>query len=463
VTGASNASTEPDSRLGAPPKYDLQRMLDGLTDAAVVVDGSLRPIAWNRAYVEMTGLRPRRFLRTVETNEVRCRDFVELSVCDDNCLVKRTFASGRPVRMDELSARSVRVQERASNVFIVSTIPLEGDDGQLVAAVEIYRDVTAENRIQTRYKALLEKERSRAETLEEQVKARTADLEQSVQELKRTRDQLIQSEKMSSLGRLVAGLAHELNNPINYIQGNASFLDEYVTAYKKVIDALEASSLGDEDRRRVAATKKEADIEFVDEDIGKVIEAISAGSTRAAGIIQDLRKFIHGGYTAINDEVRLMDCVSGTVNLVKHEVRDRIAIELQGEEDVPVVRGNQGQLNQVFMNLLVNAVEAIDDRGAIDVVVAPAAGGAVVEVRDDGPGISAEHMDRVFEPFFTTKPVGKGTGLGLSISYSIVEAHRGTLSVAGRPEGGTVFRLWLPAHATEDVGASSETGDQAEG
>jgi PAS domain-containing protein len=152
-------------------------MLDGLTDAAVVVDGSLRPIAWNRAYVEMTGLRPRRFLRTVETNEVRCRDFVELSVCDDNCLVKRTFASGRPVRMDELSARSVRVQERASNVFIVSTIPLEGDDGAVVAAVEIYRDVTAENRIQTRYKALLEKERSRAETLEEQVKARTADLE----------------------------------------------------------------------------------------------------------------------------------------------------------------------------------------------------------------------------------------------------------------------------------------------
>jgi signal transduction histidine kinase len=347
--------------------------------------------------------------------------------------------------MDELPARSVQVNSQYDSTFIVSTIPLRDHEGRPIAGIEIYRDVTAEGRIQDRYKALLQRERERAETLEEQVRARTADLQQSLEELERTRDQLVQSEKMSSLGRLVAGLAHELNNPVNFIYGNATFLKSYVNAYRRVLTSYAQSKLSEGDASRVQEARQEEDLDFIDRDIDKVLDAIVNGAERASGIIQDLRKFIRGESAAFNDLVDVGRAVEGTVNLAQPEFRERVSIQFTCDEGDHSVRGNEGKLNQVIMNLVMNAVQAIEGAGEIDITVQSTNDGVAVAVADTGPGIKASDLPHIFEPFFTTKPVGKGTGLGLSISYSIVEAHGGTLSAENRDGGGAVFRLWLPS------------------
>ncbi len=345
--------------------------------------------------------------------------------------------------MDEIVGRSAAVADGGESTFIVSASAVPDGCGGVLAVLESYRDVTAEARIQARYKTLLDNERRRAETLEDQVRARTADLERSLDELRATRAALIQSEKLSSLGQLIAGIAHEINNPINFIYGNIEFLRDYVERFIMLIRAYESATLSGADGSRIAALRSEIEFDFIVGDVIALLKSVRIGADRAAGIIRDLRSFVRGGPEEKNP-IDLRRCVEQTLALLTHETKDRIVVRLEGPDDLSPVMGKEGEINQVLMNLLVNAVQATPGKGTVTVRFREQDHGVAVDVADTGVGISEENLLKVFDPFFTTKPVGQGTGLGLSLSHSIVSGHGGKLTVRSRPGEGATFTLWLP-------------------
>jgi two-component system sensor histidine kinase HupT/HoxJ len=264
--------------------------------------------------------------------------------------------------------------------------------------------------------------------------------------LKRTQQQLLHSEKMASLGQLVAGVAHELNNPISFVLGNVHALRKYCDRLQTYMAALHAH----EPEPVLQALRKKLRIEHLLDDLPSLIEGTLEGAQRTADIVHGLKRF-----SAMDSEERV------PVNLV--EVIERAIHWVQKGRPTPVdvrwqagapctVMGSAGQLQQVMMNLLQNAFDAVGGSGVVSpcvwVSLACDADAVRVSVRDNGPGIPPEHLLRIFDPFFTTKPVGKGTGLGLSISYGIVEQHGGRLGARNAEAGGAEFILELPQAKT---------------
>lgn len=298
--------------------------------------------------------------------------------------------------------------------------------------------------------------------LERRVSERTQALEAALQELQQAQIQLVQTEKMSSLGRLVAGVAHEINNPMNFIGGNLVHAEGYVQSLLKATELLRAHH-PDLDPEILDALE-DLDLEFVIEDCPKMLQSMKVGVDRIQGIVQSLRTFARTDHS----ELKAMDVHEGIDNslmILRNRMKghsDRLEIEVVKRYDLTVpVECYCGHLNQVFMNLLANAVDALDERDAqrslADMKQAPSRieitttllddCKAVIIFHDNGPGIPESVRDHIFEPFFTTKPSGKGTGLGLSISYQIiVEQHGGQLICRSSRETGTEFRIELPLH-----------------
>jgi signal transduction histidine kinase len=245
-----------------------------------------------------------------------------------------------------------------------------------------------------------------------------ARVEERTRELRETQAQLVQSEKMRSLGQLVAGVAHELNNPIGFVHANLQLLEEYVERLMRTD--------GDPTRRRRTR-----------DAIEKLLVRSQEGAGRVKQIVQDLRTFSRTDQAEL-EQVSLNEAILRTLALMEPRTRNKIQVEKDLGE-LPEVRCYAGQLGQVFMNLLMNACDALDGKGKIVVRTRPDPGGVVLEFSDDGPGMGPEVRSRIFEPFFTTKPVGKGTGLGLSISHGIVERHGGTMTVDSAPGRGAHF------------------------
>jgi signal transduction histidine kinase len=258
-----------------------------------------------------------------------------------------------------------------------------------------------------------------------------ARVDQRGRELRETQQQLMQAEKMNSLGQLVAGVAHELNNPIGFVHANIQLIDENV---KKI--------------SRPGATPEE--IARAREALTKLVARSREGTERVKQIVQDLRSFSRMDQAELQ-EVDLHEELDRTIDLMQPRCKDCIAIERDYGE-LPRVRCYPGQLNQVFLNLLMNACDAMDSAGHIRVVTRTIADGVRIEVQDDGSGIPEEVRSRIFDPFFTTKPVGKGTGLGLSLSHGIVERHGGRMTVESESGQGTTFRVELPLDAADAGG-----------
>ncbi len=266
-------------------------------------------------------------------------------------------------------------------------------------------------------------------------------LRQAHEDLKRTQQQLLQAQKMASLGRLVAGVAHELNNPISFVLGNVHALGRYAQRLARYLEAVHRRA-GEEE---LQALRAELRIDRIIQDLVPLIEGTVEGAERTRDIVDGLKRF-----SALDrEEARRFD-VAATVERAVHWVGKAKLGTFRVELDVPsglVAEGSPGQIQQVVMNLVQNAYDATQGRPVPRLWVrGRAEGGAVVvELRDSGPGISPEHLPQIFDPFFTTKPVGKGTGLGLAISYGIVERHGGELTASNHPDGGAVFTLRLPA------------------
>jgi two-component system, NtrC family, sensor kinase len=267
-----------------------------------------------------------------------------------------------------------------------------------------------------------------------------------IQKLEDTHSQLVQSEKMASLGQLAAGLAHEINSPVGFVNSNLNTLRGYVTDLLKIIDGYEAeeAGLGEEARRRIAALREQVELALLREDALAVVEESQEGLRRVRGIIRDLMDFSHVS-DAQWQQADLHKGLDSTLNIASNEVK-YVADVIKEYGELPEVECLPSQLNQVFLNMLINAAQAIrGKRGTITVRTGRVGGDHVfVEIADNGEGIPPESLKRIFDPFFTTKPVGKGTGLGLALSYGIIARHRGRIEVRSQPGEGTTFRTILP-------------------
>lgn len=266
------------------------------------------------------------------------------------------------------------------------------------------------------------------------------ELRRAYEALKQAQAQLVQQEKMASLGRLIAGVAHELNNPISFIVGNVHVLTKYRERLQAYLAAIH-DGVTDTEREMLRRTLR---VDALMADLPALIAGTQEGAQRVADIVKSLKRlsFSQG---AVAEALNLTEIVENAVHWV---VKGR-NLPTAPALDLPpalMARGQAGQLHQVMVNLVENALDAVDGRAA-GVRVSGRLDGfrAVVEIVDDGPGIAPENLGKVFEPFFTTKPVGKGTGLGLWISYGIVRDHGGELAAENRTEGGACFRVELPA------------------
>jgi len=262
--------------------------------------------------------------------------------------------------------------------------------------------------------------------------------------LEQANRQLLQSEKLAAIGQLAAGVAHEINNPVGYVYSNLQSLGTYLDDLFRLTDAVDAgASLED-----LRAIKQNIDYSFLKADLKDLLAESREGIERVKTIISAMKDFSH----IDDEEFKLADLHRGietTLNVVNNELKYKANV-IKDFGDLPEVECISSQINQVIMNLLVNAAHAIDDFGEITVRTQCSGDQAIVEIVDNGKGIAEENLNRIFEPFFTTKPVGKGTGLGLSLSFNIIQKHNGSIAAENAPSGkGTCFRISLPLKQPE--------------
>jgi two-component system NtrC family sensor kinase len=262
-----------------------------------------------------------------------------------------------------------------------------------------------------------------------------------------TRTQLLQSEKMASIGQLAAGVAHEINNPIGYVNSNLGSLEAYLKQVFQVIDAYKHAECAIADPAElclIREAKDSADLDFLTEDVFALLHESREGVSRVAKIVQDLKDFSRVGSEDEWSWANLHEGLDSTINIVNNEIKYK-AVLVKHYGELPEIECLPSQLNQVFMNMLVNAAQAIEEQGTITVRSGMnGADEAWIEFSDTGKGISPEHVNRIFDPFFTTKPIGKGTGLGLSLSYGIVQKHHGRIAVESEVGRGTTFHITVP-------------------
>lgn len=275
---------------------------------------------------------------------------------------------------------------------------------------------------------------------------RFLELQATNQKLAEAQDQLLQAEKMASIGQLAAGVAHEINNPVGYVASNLSSLGRYVNDLLSLLDACEQldNTLSGEAPELLAlrALKEKIGLTYLRDDLHDLLAESKEGLERVKKIVLDLKTFSH----VDEAEWQIVDLHQGldsTLNIVWNELKYKAEV-VKEYGTLPEVECLPSQLGQVFMNLMVNAAHAIESQGTITLRTGQEGDQVWVEVADTGKGIAPEHLGRIFDPFFTTKPVGKGTGLGLSLSYGIVKKHHGHIDVDSTPGKGTTFRVWLP-------------------
>lgn len=292
------------------------------------------------------------------------------------------------------------------------------------------------------------------------------DLDKTHKELQSTQRQLVQSEKLASLGQLSAGVAHEINNPIGFISSNIETLEQYIESYSEILRATDIlkKAVEDKDFDRASSVVKEmkdleekVNLDFITSDIDNLLRESKSGTERIKKIVMDLRIFARKdeGQMELNNVEEILD---GVINIVWNEIKYKA--ELKKEYGgVPLIRCNAQKFGQVFINLLVNAAQAIEEKGEIIIKIYTTDEGhqkrekvgnpeakkyVCIEISDTGCGIAEEDVDKIFDPFFTTKEVGKGTGLGLSVTYDIIKQHEGEIEVESELNKGTKFTIKFP-------------------
>ncbi|MEH1841656.1 MAG: PAS domain S-box protein [Nostoc sp.] len=344
---------------------------------------------------------------------------------------------------------TVRQHKDGTLIDISLTIsPIKNSKGTIIGISKIARDISANKQVE---KALQESEA--------QLRQKATELETTLLELKRTQTQLVQNEKMSSLGQLVAGVAHEINNPVNFIYANLKPANDYTQ------DLLRLLRLYQKHYPRpvveIQSESEEIDLDFLLEDLPKLFSSMEVGAVRIQTIVRSLRNFSRMDEAEIK-QVNIHEGIDSTLMILQHRLKGKFDREIKVVKNygnLPLVECKASQLNQVFMNIICNAIDALEERdqqrtfGEIEqqssqiLICTKMLDSHQIQIRivDNGLGISKFAQERLFDPFFTTKPVGKGTGLGLSISYQIVtKKHNGSLRCHSIPGQETEFVIEIP-------------------
>jgi signal transduction histidine kinase len=293
--------------------------------------------------------------------------------------------------------------------------------------------------------------------LEERVEERTQELSDTLSTLRETQSQLIQTEKMSGLGQMIAGIAHEINNPINFIYGNLKYAEEYTEALLNLAKLYQQHEV--KDHSAIRAYAETIEVDFVSQDLARILKSMQVGAERVREIVLSLRTFSRLDEAEFK-AVHLHDGIESTLLILNHRIKNFVEVK-KNYGDIPSVECYPAQLNQVFMNVLSNAIDALEEKWRPQTQDAPSVilgavptieidlnleqeSSVTVRITDNGSGIPIGIQNKIFDPFFTTKEIGQGTGLGLSICYQVIQKHRGEIAIESLPGEGTTFVIRLP-------------------
>ena len=293
----------------------------------------------------------------------------------------------------------------------------------------------------------MEREIQERKHAEAEVLRRNAELTELNDKLSHAHEQLVQSEKLASIGLLAAGVAHEINNPIGYVFSNFNTLDGYLANLFDILAAYEKAETGitpPDILADIRTLKEKLELGFLKEDIVSLMQESEEGIERVRKIVQDLKEFSHVDSQQDWTWMNLHKGIDSTLNIINNEIKYKADV-VKEYGDIPEIECLSSQINQVIMNVLVNAAHAIgNERGRITIRTGGGNEQVWLEVEDTGCGIPQENLSRIFDPFYTTKAVGKGTGLGLSLAYGIIQTHGGRIDVHSEVDKGTTFRITLP-------------------
>ena len=408
----------------------LRTVIDSLPDYIFIKDTDYRYIVSNEAFARFHQMTPKDLVGK-KAHEIFPQEAALRFYADD----KKVMLSGQPL----LNREDRLVDKEGKTIWhLASKVPLRNSFGNVAGLVGIAKDITERKQ------------------MEKELRSNKEELEQTLTELKETQAYMIQSEKMASVGQLAAGVAHEINNPTGFVSSNINTLSGYqndikslLMEYRNLVDDLKDSAITShcpisisEQVERILALEANVDIDFLLSDMPVLINESLEGMERIKKIVLDLKDFAHPG----EDKAQTADINKGiesTLSIVWNELK-YIATVTKEYGELPLVECYPQQLNQVFMNILVNAAQAMKDQGEIRVSTHASNGFVEIKISDTGAGISDENLSKIFDPFFTTKEVGKGTGLGLNVAYNIVKKHKGDLKVESELGKGTTFIIRIP-------------------
>jgi hemerythrin-like metal-binding protein len=467
----------------------LSQIVDGDPVATLVINADHVVTHWNKACAALTGIPPTEMLGTARHWEAFYRqqrpilaDLIVNGDLDEG--IKNHYQD--KYRSSPLIAGAFEAEDFFPHIgnggrwLFFTAAPLRDANGRIIGAIETLQDITerrqaeeALRRYQSQLEQLVEQrtaelreanqrlaeDNRKREQTEAELRRRYAELSELNAQLSETREQLVQSEKLASIGQLAAGVAHEINNPIGYVHSNLGTLEKYIADLFRMLDACEAAvhELPSARAAEVGAVRKELDMPFLREDIPLLMQESKEGVSRVRKIVQDLKDFSRVDSSHEWQWADVHQGLESTINIVANEIKYKADV-IKEYGQLPEIQCLPSQLNQVFMNLLVNAAQAIGpERGKITLRSGVEGDHVWLSFADTGCGMSEEIRQRIFDPFYTTKPIGKGTGLGLSLSYGIIKSHHGTIAVESQPGHGSVFRIELPIR---QPGQSEQGGGQ---
>lgn len=481
-----NDLTDPTQPRPSATAPRISEYFDGSPVPAFAIDADHMVTQWNKACEKITGIMAGTILGTSNHWQAFYKQqrplLADLIVSGQAEETVESYYTGK-LRRSSLIPGAYEVEDffpqlgESGRWLFFSASPLRDESGRVVGAIEVLQDVSkrkfAENdlyNVQLRLEELvarrtsqlaqanerLEEDIRRRETAEAELLRRNTELTELNQRLGQAQDQLVQSEKMASIGQLAAGVAHEINNPIGYIFSNFGSLEGYIA---KLFDMLKAYEdvephihSGDA-LANLKAARERIELDYLKEDIPALMNESKEGIVRVRKIVQDLKDFSR---VDVNQDWQWADIhrgIDSTLNIVNNEVKYKADV-IKEYGDIPEIECLPSQLNQVIMNLVVNAAHSISGgRGKITISTGIEGDHVWIRISDTGSGIPKDVLPRIFDPFFTTKPIGSGTGLGLSLSYGIIQKHQGAIEVDTEVGRGTSFRITLPiSHAGSDTG-----------
>lgn len=449
----------------------LRQIVDGAPVASFVIDRHHRVTHWNAACTRLTGHGAEDMIGSTEAWRAfyaASRPLLADLIVDGASADDLPRLHGPSARASTLVAGAWEAEgffpqlqpggQPGGRWLNFTAAPLRDHDDQIIGAIVTLQDVTqahrTEEELTRRLEQMVEVRSAEMRAAQAELHQRFDELQQTNQKLAQAQNQLLQSDKMASIGQLAAGVAHEINNPVGFVSSNLHTLRQYVASLLQLADAYGRCSQPVDAAAAQALQKvrQAVELDYLKDDLPQLLDESADGLARVKKIVQDLKDFSRVDQA----DWQLADLNAGlasTLNVVLHEVKYKADI-VRRLQPLPPVLCLAGQLNQVFMNLIVNASQAITGRGTITLASGAVDGWAWVQVDDTGSGMGDAVRRRIFEPFYTTKAVGQGTGLGLSLSFSIVQRHGGVIQVRSQPGAGSQFRVWVPVAGPAPGGAA---------